>query len=111
MQNQNNNWNPWWEFYSPNNLPTSNISTLLGNTPIPIEGLKYGFEYVYNINSSTQATVEVTNGYTQFSSFNPQYSTSFIVDGDRGINITFADIFQFSVPIYGMPSVSFGSVA
>ena len=107
ITNQNNNWNPWWEFYSPNNPPTSDVSTLIGDTPIPIQKLEYGFAYVYNLNSSTQATVEVTNGYTQFS-VDPQYSTGFIPNGGRGINITFADIFQFSVPLYGMPSVSFG---
>jgi len=105
MENQYSTWNPWWEFYSGTNSTSSPVSTILGNTVTSIKNLSYGYAYVYNHNSTSQNTIEVTNGQIQSDSGDGGIiSTSFYADGGRGINLTLADAFQFKVPVYGMPN-------
>lgn len=104
IDSQNNGWDPWWEFHSSTNSTNSAVSTLLGLTNTPIRALRYGYAYIYYNNTTSQNTVEATNGQVQtYSGNDGQISTSFIVNGGRGINLTLADAFQFETPSSGMP--------
>lgn len=109
--NSPNDWNPAFEFYSSND-GTGYVYGIQGNTTIPYFALKFGYLYVYNINSSLQNTVQNINGYYNelYSGDNGIFSNQFIVDGSRTINVTFSDAFQFTVPNGGMPNVSVGNV-
>ena len=109
--NSPNDWNPAFQFYSSNN-GTGYVYGIQGNTSIPYFALKFGYVYVYNVNSSLQNTVQNINGYynASYSGDNGIFSNQFIVDGSRTINVTFSDAFQFLVPNSGMPNISIGKV-
>ncbi|MEM3828509.1 MAG: hypothetical protein QXP36_04780, partial [Conexivisphaerales archaeon] len=114
MTSQQNVWNPWWEFYSPTTsyppLSSSNVSTIIGSTDVPITQFKFGYMYVYNESNGSQNTIESTNGYFQsLSGDKGHIISSFHVWGGRGVNITLSDAFQFNVPNGGMPMVTIGS--
>ncbi len=109
--NSPNNWNPAFQFYSANN-GTGYVYGIQGNTTVPYYDLKFGYLYVYNVNSSSQNTIQSINGNynTLYKGDNGIFSDQFVVDGSRTINVTFADAFQFYVPIGGMPNISIGTI-
>ena len=110
MMNQNGSWNPSWFFYSSTNSTSSYTATNFAGTTIPIKDFKYGYMYVYDHNSTSQNTVESTNGEIQkYVGNNGVLSTSFNVNGGRSINLTLSDAFQFDLPSSGMPSYNISS--
>ncbi|MEM0134280.1 MAG: hypothetical protein QXU18_03515 [Thermoplasmatales archaeon] len=99
------NWNPAWQFYSPTNK-SAYVFGINGNTSIPASQLKFGYAYVYNDNTTSQNTVQNSDGLEQVYNGDNGIISNFDVDGSKTVNVTFADAFQFNVPTGGMPNVT-----